>query len=93
MHMVVTTADGGRDNEIMGYRDVRYGGGAVEKCNRNARTRKREAWKHYARFLDAFGLDVPACEVVLEHADEAFFGVVAVLRAVARKRRCGAGGT
>ena len=29
------------------------------------------------RFLYAFGLDVPAGEVVLQHADEALFGVVA----------------
>ena len=33
------------------------------------------------RLLHALGLDVPAGEVVLEDADEAFFGVVAVLRA------------
>ena len=28
-------------------------------------------------FLDAARFDVPACEVVLQHADEALFGVVA----------------
>jgi hypothetical protein len=26
-----------------------------------------------SRLLDALGLDVPACEVILEHAYEAFF--------------------
>lgn len=33
------------------------------------------------RLLHALGLDVPAGEVVLQHADETFFWVVAQLRA------------
>ena len=36
------------------------------------------------RLLHAFGLDMPAGEVVLQHADKALFGVVAVLCAVER---------
>ena len=34
-----------------------------------------------ARFLDALWLNVPSCEVILQHANESFFGVWAILRA------------
>lgn len=33
------------------------------------------------RFLDTLWLDVPPCEIVLQHAKESFFGVCAILRA------------
>ena len=43
-------------------------------CNAK-RIHKKESEKGegHSRLLDALGLDVPACEVILEHAYEAFF--------------------
>lgn len=48
---------------------------------RNAQGVEGNEVGRYVRLLDALGLDVPAGEIVLEHAYETLFGVVAVLRA------------
>ena len=48
---------------------------------RNAQGVEGNEVGRHVRLLDALGLDVPAGEIVLEHADETLFGVVAVLRA------------
>ena len=56
-------------------------------CGHVAAARAEGHGRRDARFLDAFGLDVPAGEVVLQHADEAFFGVVARLGAARQARR------
>ena len=46
----------------------------------------RRRWKRGmdVRFLDALGLNVPSCEIVLQHANESFFGFGVVLRTLLR---------
>jgi len=39
-----------------------------------------------ARFLNAFGLDVPPCQIILQHPDESLFWIVDLLRAMMRGR-------